>query len=244
MDLYKVLGVNRSATKDEIKEAFRKLAVKYHPDKHSHSAKPVRDSATLRFKQVSEAYEVLSDDRKRAHYNLTSSSSSASSSYNYYQRYANASRRSGGGGYGFSSANSYKNNRQNYASNFWHVSLRFFTTRAFLLNLAFAGALYGGIVVIDNSREALWKMHNPGAEPCPNTGKLELDTQLKFNPTSIFKLELGSRYNRARLSSEVFKLELSWIIKNHLKKPWSQLRKPKHVEIHKKTIAQTLFGLC
>ncbi|KAB2019113.1 hypothetical protein ES319_D08G275300v1 [Gossypium barbadense] len=162
MDLYKVLGVNRSATKDEIKEAFRKLAVKYHPDKHSHSAKPVRDSATLRFKQVSEAYEVLSDDRKRAHYNLTSSSSSASSSYNYYQRYANASRRSGGGGYGFSSANSYKNNRQNYASNFWHVPLRFFTTRAFLLNLAFAGALYGGIVVIDNSREALWKMHNPG----------------------------------------------------------------------------------
>ncbi|PPD83658.1 hypothetical protein GOBAR_DD19383 [Gossypium barbadense] len=134
MDLYKVLGVNRSATKDEIKEAFRKLAVKYHPDKHSHSAKPVRDSATLRFKQVSEAYE----------------------------RYANASRRSGGGGYGFSSANSYKNNRQNYASNFWHVPLRFFTTRAFLLNLAFAGALYGGIVVIDNSREALWKMHNPG----------------------------------------------------------------------------------
>ncbi|PPR92180.1 hypothetical protein GOBAR_AA28484 [Gossypium barbadense] len=173
MDLYKVLGVNRSATKDEIKEAFRKLAVKYHPDKHSHSPKPVRDSATLRFKQVSEAYE----------------------------RYANASRRSGDGGYGFSSANSYKNNRQNYASNFWHVSLRFFTTRAFLLNLAFAGkviqatvtvrnclfifistgwiqvvcepvlpsptviayfALYGGTVVIDNSREALWKMHNPG----------------------------------------------------------------------------------
>ncbi|OMO79074.1 hypothetical protein COLO4_24572 [Corchorus olitorius] len=76
MDLYTVLGVNRSATKEEIKEAFRKLALKYHPDKHSQSPKHLRDSATLKFKQVSDAYEVLSDDRKRAAYNLTSSSSS------------------------------------------------------------------------------------------------------------------------------------------------------------------------
>ncbi|XVE60717.1 hypothetical protein DITRI_Ditri05aG0150600 [Diplodiscus trichospermus] len=94
MDLYKVLGVSRSATKDEIKEAFRKLAVKYHPDKHSHSPKSIQDSATLRFKQVSEAYQVLSDDRKRAHYNLTSSSASSSSSYSHH--YRNASR-----GYGY-----------------------------------------------------------------------------------------------------------------------------------------------
>ncbi|XWS23313.1 hypothetical protein CRYUN_Cryun28dG0001700 [Craigia yunnanensis] len=125
MDLYKVLGVNRSATKEEIKEAFRKLAVQYHPDKHSQSPKPVRDSATIRFKQVSEAYQVLSDDRKRAHYNLTSSS------YNYSQQYRNASR-----GYAYASSSYYS---YSYKNNIWHIALRFFSTRAFLLNLAFAG---------------------------------------------------------------------------------------------------------
>ncbi|EOY17096.1 Chaperone DnaJ-domain superfamily protein, putative [Theobroma cacao] len=161
MDLYKVLGVNRSATKEEIKDAFRKLAVKYHPDKHSQSPKPVRDSSLLRFKQVSEAYEVLSDDRKRAHYNLTSSSSSSSSSsYSYNHRYRTASR--GGGGYGYASSNSYSYSYSNNKSNIWQIELRFFSTRAFLLNLAFAGALYGGIVAIDASRESLWKMHNSG----------------------------------------------------------------------------------
>ncbi|KAK8698332.1 hypothetical protein V6N13_114456 [Hibiscus sabdariffa] len=159
MDLYKVLGVNRSATKDEIKEAFRKLAVKYHPDKHSHSPKPVRDSATLRFKEASQAYEVLSDDRKRAHYNLSSSSYY---NHNYSHQYTNASRRASGHGYGSSNSYSYKNTHQTSTSNFWHISLRFFSTRAFLLNLVFAGVLYGGFVAIDNSGEALWKMHNPG----------------------------------------------------------------------------------
>ncbi|XVF30178.1 hypothetical protein REPUB_Repub16aG0034800 [Reevesia pubescens] len=162
MDLYKVLGVNRSATKAEIKEAFRKLALTYHPDKHSHSPKPLRDSATLKFKQASEAYEILSDDRKRAHYNLTSSSSS--SSYNYSHQYRNASR-----SYGYASSNSssysYNNNsnNRNYrSSNIWHIGLRLFSTRAFLLNLTFAGVLFGGTVAIDSSREALWKTHNSG----------------------------------------------------------------------------------
>ncbi|XP_022734806.1 chaperone protein dnaJ 72-like isoform X2 [Durio zibethinus] len=150
MDLYKVLGVNRSATKEEIKEAFRKLAVKYHPDKHSQSPKPLRDSATLRFKQVSEAYQVLSDDRKRAHYNLTSSSSS----YNYSHQYSKASR-----GYAYASSPSYS---YSYKNNIWNIAFRFFSTRAFLLNLAFAGVLFGGIVAFDTSREALWKKRNSG----------------------------------------------------------------------------------
>ncbi|XVF63407.1 hypothetical protein PTKIN_Ptkin09bG0085200 [Pterospermum kingtungense] len=175
MDLYKVLGVHRSATKEEIKEAFRKLALKYHPDKHSHSSKRDRDSATLRFKQVSEAYQVLSDDRKRAHYNLTYSSSSY-----YSHRDTNATRGYGHGhgngnghsygygnghGHGYSppkpNSSSYSYNR-NYGSNIWNLALRFFSTRAFLLNLAFAGALFGGVSAIDTSREALWKRHNSG----------------------------------------------------------------------------------
>jgi molecular chaperone DnaJ len=61
-DYYDVLGVARSATEDEIRRAFRKLAFEYHPDRN-HSA-----DAADRFKEISEAYEVLQDDQKRQMY--------------------------------------------------------------------------------------------------------------------------------------------------------------------------------
>ncbi|KAJ8635277.1 hypothetical protein MRB53_009544 [Persea americana] len=81
MDHYKILGLSRNATKDEIKEAFRRLALKFHPDKHLQSSKEVRDGATLRFKQVSEAHEVLIDDQKRADYNQRCGSSYGGSGF-------------------------------------------------------------------------------------------------------------------------------------------------------------------
>ena len=62
-DYYDLLGVDRSATADEIKKAYRKLAVKYHPDKNPNDA-----AAEERFKQIGEAYEVLMDEDKRAAY--------------------------------------------------------------------------------------------------------------------------------------------------------------------------------
>ncbi len=60
---YEILGVSRSATPQEIASAYRKLAIKYHPDSH-----PGDDDATAKFKQAAEAYEVLSDAEKRARY--------------------------------------------------------------------------------------------------------------------------------------------------------------------------------
>ena len=77
-DYYKVLGVDKGASDDEIKKAYRKLAHKYHPDKSG------GDEA--KFKEINEAYQVLSDKAKRAQYDQFGS--------NFNQ--------AGGGGQGFS----------------------------------------------------------------------------------------------------------------------------------------------
>ena len=62
-DYYEILGVSKSATGAEIKKAYRKMAIKYHPDKN-----PDDTSAEEKFKLCAEAYEVLSDDNKKARY--------------------------------------------------------------------------------------------------------------------------------------------------------------------------------
>ena len=62
-DYYEVLGVSKTATADEIKKAYRKLAIKYHPDKN-----PGDKAAEDKFKEAAEAYEVLSNDEKRQKY--------------------------------------------------------------------------------------------------------------------------------------------------------------------------------
>lgn len=62
-DYYKTLGVSRNASKDEIKQAYRKLAMKYHPDRN-----PGNKQAEDKFKDINEANEVLSDPQKRARY--------------------------------------------------------------------------------------------------------------------------------------------------------------------------------
>lgn len=74
-DYYKILGVNRNASQDEIKKAYRKLALQYHPDRN-----PNDKSAEDKFKEANEAYQVLGDAEKRAHYDRLGSA------YSQWQR--------------------------------------------------------------------------------------------------------------------------------------------------------------
>ncbi|XP_038519025.1 dnaJ homolog subfamily B member 6-like isoform X2 [Canis lupus familiaris] len=78
VDYYEVLGVQRHASAEDIKKAYRKLALKWHPDKNPEN----KEEAERKFKQVAEAYEVLSDAKKR----------------DIYDRYGKEGRNGGGGG--------------------------------------------------------------------------------------------------------------------------------------------------
>lgn len=85
-DYYKILGVSKTATADEIKKAYRKLAVKYHPDKNAGNK-----AAEEKFKEIGEAYEVLKDPEKRAKYDQLGAN---------WKQYQQAGR--GSEGFGFS----------------------------------------------------------------------------------------------------------------------------------------------
>ncbi|KAM4533658.1 dnaJ homolog subfamily B member 6b [Odontesthes bonariensis] len=79
-EYYQILGVQRNATPEDIKKAYRKLALKWHPDKNPDN----KEEAEKKFKELSEAYEVLSDENKR----------------NIYDRYGKEGLSAGGGGGG------------------------------------------------------------------------------------------------------------------------------------------------
>jgi len=80
-DYYKVLGVNKKATSDEIKKAYRKLAKQYHPDANQNNIK-----AEDKFKEINEAYEVLSDKKKRENYDMFGSNANFQNGNNFDPR--------------------------------------------------------------------------------------------------------------------------------------------------------------
>ena len=75
-DYYDVLGVSREASAEEIKKAYRKIAIKYHPDKN-----PDDHTAEDKFKEAAEAYEVLSNTEKRQRYDQFGHAGGASGGY-------------------------------------------------------------------------------------------------------------------------------------------------------------------
>lgn len=99
-DYYKILGVSKNASDEEIKKQFRKLANKYHPDKN-----PNDKSAETKFKEINEAYEVLKDKEKRKKYD------NLGQSYNQY-------RQTGSNPSGFNWSQWYAPGNRNNATNF------------------------------------------------------------------------------------------------------------------------------
>lgn len=67
-DYYKILGIDRNATEDEIKKAYRKRALVHHPDRHANATDVVKKEQEKKFKELGEAYGVLSDSKKKARY--------------------------------------------------------------------------------------------------------------------------------------------------------------------------------
>jgi DnaJ-class molecular chaperone len=96
-DYYQTLGIAKTATKEEIKKAFRKLAQKYHPDK------PTGDEA--KFKEINEAYSTLSDDKKRSQYDNFGSSFNGSGGGSGFEGFSSQGFDFSGFSQGFKGAN-------------------------------------------------------------------------------------------------------------------------------------------
>lgn len=160
-DHYGTLGLRRDATKAEVKAAFRRRALRDHPDRHAHSSDAAaRADAARRFRQASDAYHVLSDDRRRAEYDFRLRSSSSYGRTSSSAWASSSSSASSGYGYGHGhSGGSWRRPPPGYD---WGFLLKVLTRRRFLMNLGFSSVLLSGAAFLDGSILELWNMNNSG----------------------------------------------------------------------------------
>jgi len=162
-DFYETLGVSKNATADEIKKAYRKLAVKYHPDKNQGNKE-----AEEKFKEVSAAYETLSNPDKRRQYDqfgheayTRSGGGGGAGGFNYQQAQDIFSQFFGGGGGGFGFEDLFGGGRRSDP----HAPKRGEDLR-YDLTIDFEDAMYGADQKIDIARqETCDKCAGSGCEP-------------------------------------------------------------------------------
>ncbi len=165
-DYYEVLGVEKSASKDEIKKGYRKLAVKYHPDKNQGDKE-----AEEKFKEATEAYEILSDDQKKQiydQYGFAGLEGMGGGGGGYSHAYADFQDLFGGGGFDFDSlfgsffgGGSRGGRREQHNRG---ADLRY------NLEISFKDAVYG-------TKTEVQFNHNEACETCKGTGGAEGSTK-------------------------------------------------------------------
>jgi curved DNA-binding protein len=199
-DYYKVLGVDKKASQAEIKKSFRKLAIKYHPDKN-----PDDKAAENKFKEINEAYEVLGNEENRKKYD------ELGSNWKHYDQYKNAQQGAGrsyqysgefedffGGGRGFSDFfNSFFGGGGGFASNpfenrqFSRSSRREArpTTAQGELNLTFDEAFHGVSKTIQLNGQKVKLNIQPGAK---SGQKLKLKGKGQQGGDLLISLKVGN----------------------------------------------------
>merc|ERR1711971_1417814 len=127
-DYYKILGIAKGASEDDVRKAYRKMALKFHPDKNKSAG------AEEKFKEIAEAYEVLSDKRKR----------------DIYDKYGEEGLKGGGGsgGGGFDTHNNNNNNNNNTFTYTFHGDPR---------------ATFAEFFGTDNPFENFFNLHQTGS---------------------------------------------------------------------------------
>ncbi|MBN2395828.1 MAG: molecular chaperone DnaJ [Candidatus Atribacteria bacterium] len=189
-DFYEILGVSKDASQEEIKKAFRKLALKYHPDANPNN----KEEAEKKFKEIGEAYAILSDPDKKARYDQFGTvDSDAGAGFDFRNFYGEGMDDLGnfsdifesffGGGFGGSSRKTYRRERAKKGSN-----LRY------NLNISLEEAAFGAEKKIE---VPVWEdcshCHGTGVEPgtskktcpdCHGTGEIRT-TQNTFFGQSI-----------------------------------------------------------
>ncbi|EIE21932.1 DnaJ-domain-containing protein [Coccomyxa subellipsoidea C-169] len=163
MDFYRILGVKRGASQQEVKDAWRREALKNHPDRLQNASDFDRAEAARRFKEAKEAYEVLSDDGKRALYNTSGRSAvyaaqRAGRTSSYGSDFTPRAR-SGWSNFRYQQQ---RHNVHGSAFSFFRGFTRGMGRADAYFHAGFAGILVVGVVLVAPMADSLWERMNSG----------------------------------------------------------------------------------
>lgn len=155
MDFYSLLGVTRSASQQEIKEAFRQKALQHHPDRHTTASKATQERASAHFKDICEAYKILSNEHDRAIYNASGRSAV------YRQRSAGASGSAHHSSTSGSRSGPY--GRSGFYTRSWSTFLLRYSHQLPLQAAVAAGVILG-MLAWSSTADAIWNRLNQGKQ--------------------------------------------------------------------------------